>query len=79
MTKYKIGDHMQKMNKCIECGSKSLKTVKRNLTFDKRNPGTIKIDNQECIECKNCGEIYFDEKQSDELAKKIDRKISIKS
>jgi uncharacterized protein with PIN domain len=28
-----------------------------------------------CIECNNCGEIYFDEKQSDELAKKIDKKI----
>jgi YgiT-type zinc finger domain-containing protein len=63
------------MSKCIECGSKDLRTVKKDLTFNRKNPGVIKINKQECIECKNCGEVYFDEKQSDELAKKIDKKI----
>lgn len=66
---------MQKMSKCIECGSKDLAKTKKNLTFDKKNPGKIKIKNQECIECRNCGEIYFDEMQSDTLAKKIDKKL----
>jgi len=66
---------MQKMSKCIECGSKNLKTVKKNLEFERKNPGKIKIRNQGCIECDNCGELYFDEKQSDELARKIDKKI----
>lgn len=65
----------QKMSKCIECGSKDLVTVKKNLSFDRKNPGKIKINDQECIECNNCGEIYFDEKQSDELARKIDKKL----
>lgn len=64
-----------KMSKCIECGSKDLRTVKKNMTFNRKNPGVIKINKQKCIECNNCGEIYFDEKQSDELAKKIDKKI----
>jgi YgiT-type zinc finger domain-containing protein len=68
----------QKMSKCIECGSKDLVTVKKNMSFNKRNPGIIKIDNQKCIECKNCGEIYFDEKQSAELARKIDERIKKK-
>jgi YgiT-type zinc finger domain-containing protein len=63
----------QKMNRCIECGSKNLATTKKNLTFNKSNPKIIKVANQECIECKNCGEIYFNEKQSDKLAKKIDK------
>jgi len=63
------------MSKCIECGSKKLEIVKKNLTFDRSNPGKIKINNQKCIECKNCGELYFDEKQSDSLARKIDKKI----
>jgi len=67
------------MSKCIERGSKDLRTVKKDLTFNRKNPGIIKISKQKCIECKNCGEIYFDEKQSDELAKNIDKKIKIKS
>jgi YgiT-type zinc finger domain-containing protein len=66
---------MQKMGKCIECGSKDLKTVKKNLEFERRNPSKIRVSNQECIECGNCGELYFDEKQSDELARKIDKKL----
>jgi hypothetical protein len=37
------------MSKCIECGNKDLRTVKRDLTFNKKNPGTIKISKQECI------------------------------
>ena len=65
----------QKISKCIECGSNDLKTVKKNLEFERRNPGKIKIKDQKCIECKNCGELYFDEEQSDDLARKIDRKI----
>jgi len=64
-----------KMSKCIECGSKDLTIAKKNFSFNRNNPSTIKINNQKCIECKNCGEIYFDEKQSDEMAKKIDKKI----
>jgi YgiT-type zinc finger domain-containing protein len=63
------------MRKCIECGSKDLKTVKKNLEFERKNPGKIKIKDQVCIECGNCGELYFDEQQSDDLAKKIDRKL----
>jgi YgiT-type zinc finger domain-containing protein len=63
------------MSKCIECGNKDLRTVKRDMTFNKKNPSTIKISKQECIECENCGELYFDEKQSDDLTRKIDRKI----
>ena len=65
---------LRKMDKCIECGSSDLKIAKKDLTFDK-NPKKIIIDNQECIECENCGELYFDENQSDELAKKIDKKL----
>ena len=65
----------QEISKCTECGSKDLKTVKKNLELERRNPDKIKVKNQECIECKNCGELYFDEKQSDDLARKIDRKI----
>jgi len=64
-----------KMSRCIECGSKKLAVVKKNLTFERSNPGKIKVNDQECIECKNCGELYFDEEQSDELARKIDKKI----
>jgi YgiT-type zinc finger domain-containing protein len=63
------------MKRCIECGGKDLKTVKRNLEFRRENPGKIRVKGQGCIECSNCGEIYFDEKQSDDLAKKIDKKL----
>jgi ferredoxin-like protein FixX len=41
------------MRKCIECGSKDLKTVKKNLEFERKNPGKIKIKDQVCIECGN--------------------------
>ena len=64
-----------KMSKCIECGNKYLKTVKKNLEFERKNPGKIKIKNQVCIECDNCGELYFDEEQSNELARKTDKRI----
>lgn len=64
-----------KMNRCIECGSRDLKTVRKSLEFARKNPGKIKVKNQECIECVNCGEMYFDERQSDELARKIDKRI----
>jgi YgiT-type zinc finger domain-containing protein len=63
------------MSKCIECGGKDLKIVKKNLEFERKNPDKLRIRNQECIECKNCGELYFDEKQSDKLAREIDKKI----
>jgi YgiT-type zinc finger domain-containing protein len=63
------------MKKCIECGSRNMRTVKKNLEFERRNPSKIKIKNQECIECRNCGELYFNEEQSDNLARKIDMKI----
>jgi len=66
---------MRKLNECVECGSKSLRTVRKNLEFKRENPGKISVKDQECLECANCGELYFDEKQSDELARKIDRKL----
>jgi len=66
---------MKKLGECIECGSKNLKTVKKNLEFRRENPGKIRVKDQECMECKNCGELYFDEKQSDDLARKIDKRI----
>ncbi len=43
--------------------------------FERNNPGMIRVESQECIEYANCGETYFDERQSEELARKIDCKL----
>lgn len=60
------------MDRCVECGSTALKVVKRDVVFEKPNPGAIKIHAQPCIECQNCGEIYFDETQATGVARAID-------
>jgi len=61
--------------KCIECGSSDVRTARKDMEFERSNPGKIRIEKQECMECSNCGEIYFDGKQSDSLARKIDSKM----
>jgi YgiT-type zinc finger domain-containing protein len=63
------------IKKCIECGSNNLKTVKKDVELKRDNPGTIKISKLEQIECQNCGESYFDDKQMTTLTRKIDLMI----
>ncbi|MBU3896605.1 MAG: YgiT-type zinc finger protein [Nanoarchaeota archaeon] len=63
------------IKKCVECGSKDLKTVKKDMELERSNPGTIKISKLEQLQCQNCGESYFDDKQMTELTRKIDQLI----
>ena len=63
------------INECIICHSKDVKPVKRDMKFERKNPGTITVHNQECTECQNCGEQYFDEEQMEDISKKIDKGI----
>lgn len=60
------------IKECVVCNSKDLKVVKWAMIFQRQTPGDIAIPEQECIECQNCGEHYFDENQASEAAKKID-------
>lgn len=60
------------IKKCIECGSGNLKTVKKDVELKRSNPGIIRIQGMEQIQCQNCGESYFDDKQMTELTRKID-------
>jgi YgiT-type zinc finger domain-containing protein len=63
---------MARLTKCIECGSTKLVIRKKDFTFEVKNPGTIKIKN---LECCNCGESYFDDKEVTEISRKINRKL----
>jgi YgiT-type zinc finger domain-containing protein len=66
------------INKCVVCGSKSLKDTKKDLTLRRKNPGKITIIGQECTECEKCGELYFDERQSAVVAHRIDDAMHLK-
>jgi len=62
------------ISKCALCGGK-LKAVRgKKIVFDSSNPGKIAVE-ADFNECTNCGERFFDEKQSKCLAKKIDKII----
>lgn len=59
---------------CIDCGSANLKEVEKDIIFGSGNPRIVEIK-QKVIECQNCGKWYTNEKQSSELAKKIDAQL----
>lgn len=63
------------MKKCVECGSTDLKNVKKDMELKRNNPGIIKLSKLKQIQCQNCGESYFDEKQMTELTRKIDQMV----
>lgn len=61
------------LKKCPICGGDII-LAKKKVLISVPNPGELLID-AECEECQKCGERYFDEKQSNALAKKIDKEI----
>ena len=65
------------IKKCIECGSGDLKIVRKDVELKRFNPGRVTIQDTEQIECQNCGESYFDDKQMTSLTRNIDKKLKI--
>lgn len=61
------------LKECPICNGR-IKRVEKKILISTPNPGELLID-AECGECEKCGEKYFDEKQSDTFAKKIDKEI----
>ena len=59
------------IKRCPECKSTDLH-IRPNEKFDfmRPNPGPISV-RQTCIQCRNCGEEYFDDEQMTELSKKM--------
>lgn len=57
---------------CVKCGSEDIKVKPKEFAFKVNNPGEIKVI-QKCNICQECDEAYFDQKQMDELAEKIDK------
>ena len=62
---------MARVDSCVKCGSDNIKTVEKELEYNLKNPGQVMVK-QECAECQECHETYFDEQQSLELARKLD-------
>ncbi len=58
---------------CVKCGSDNLIDVKKEIEIPLSNPGSINVL-QELNECQECGEIYFNKKQIEELSIKINEK-----
>lgn len=59
---------------CDKCGFDIFMKEKKDVILKMDNPGEIVISDQECFSCQKCGEMYFTEKQSNELAKKIEKR-----
>ena len=57
---------------CAFCDSGNVVVVKnKKVEFELKNPGKIEVMT-DCYECKNCGELYFNEEESDSISKQID-------
>lgn len=58
---------------CVKCGSENLIDVEKEIEIPVSNPKSIVIV-QKLNECQDCGEIYFNKEQMEELSKKINEK-----
>lgn len=56
---------------CVKCGSSNVILKKKEMEFKLPNPGSVEVV-QECNECQECGETYFDSEQMHELSKSLD-------
>ena len=65
---------MARLSKCIECDSTKLVEREKDFMFETKNSRFLRI-RQKCLECTNCGESYFNEKEMNQLSKKIDKKM----
>ena len=60
---------------CAFCDSENVIEVKnKKVEFTVKNPGKIKVLTN-CYECKNCGELYFNEEESNSVAKQLDKAL----
>jgi YgiT-type zinc finger domain-containing protein len=66
-----VGINMEK-DFCVKCGSENMKTEEKEVVFELKNPGLVEVK-QDGKVCQECGEAYFDEKQSDELGEKFNK------
>ena len=62
-----------RLDSCVRCDSKNIELVEKSFNFDFPNPGKVTVT-QQCYECQECNEAYFDEAQDIELSRKVDEK-----
>ena len=62
------------LNECPECGGTLVKKTKE-IEIRIPNPG-LQLIKSGCLECQDCHEEVFNEKQSKDFAKKVDNIIA---
>lgn len=67
---------ISEIGECVECGSHNLRSAKRDIKVKRLNPGEVIANNQPCIECVECGELYLDEVQGAITAHILDAKAN---